>query len=138
MNKYTALFLFLAFLVIAPSCREQEINRFDSERRKQGMWHEHSQLGTLMAYGKYLDGQEKGLWVHLDPEGRTWVTYRYGRERIRVKYYYANGRVERKGWARMENEPEGLHFYWHGRWVYFGPDGSRDTTIQYSYGAPSL
>jgi antitoxin component YwqK of YwqJK toxin-antitoxin module len=136
MKRNSVYFLVIVLIAITPACRKHQINRFDADQRKQGLWHEHSQLGTLMAYGEYRDGQEHGKWVHLDPEGRTWVTYRYGTKKIRVKYYYASGKLERKGWARMEQEPQGPHFYWHGRWVYFDPEGGRDTTIQYRYGAP--
>ncbi|HRY97452.1 MAG TPA: hypothetical protein P5550_00195 [Bacteroidales bacterium] len=130
-------FLLLALtLIFVCSCREQKINRYDTSRRKQGLWHEHSQLGTLMAYGSYKDGLEKGRWVHLDPEGRTWVTYHYGKQRIKVKYYRSNGNLERKGWARMDYEPLGPHFYWHGRWTFYDDNGRRDSTVRYAFGAP--
>ena len=134
MKILTAAILFCIILLSSASCGKKEINRYNADNQKQGFWKEHTQLGTLMAFGNFDKGIEKGRWVHLDPEGRKWVTYRYGKERIRVKYFHVSGKVEKKGWARMERSPEGLNFYWDGRWKFYSDGGGRDSTVCFSLG----
>ena len=51
--------------------------------------------------------------------GKMRLKMKWHGERIKIKYYDTNRKIEQKGWAIFDLSKEDIHFYWHGKWKYF-------------------
>lgn len=83
-------------------------------------------LRTYLLKGFFKNDRPSGTWKHYN-EGALIrkEKYRRGEEgtRIKTKFYYPNGRVDKKGMAIIEYKPVDTHYYWVGKWKYYSSKG---------------
>jgi hypothetical protein len=58
----------------------------------------------------------------------------YYKNRIRVKYYFENGRLDHKGLSKIDYSGQDKHYYWHGKWKFFDNERSLNRTAIYENG----
>ena len=109
--------LFLSFV-----CHGQligrKINQYDEDGNRNGKWVEYWD-GTHTAIsgkGKYKNGKLVGKWKYYHINGKRRLRFKYKDERIKVAYFDQFGQIERKGWARMVNDEQGIRYFWEGWW----------------------
>lgn len=73
---------------------------------------------TVNAKGYYCHGLPCKTWRYYHKNGQKRMKIKY-RKHLKVKYYRENGKLEKKGRARIDFNAEDIHFYWHGLWKYF-------------------
>jgi len=94
---------------------------------KDGVW-EYT-IGNVTEKGKYLDGEKQGTWrqTYIDNNKTAWEgEYMNGIPNGMHKWYYANGSVKRRG-----NYALGLR---DGIWEYFDESGGSRLIIKYERG----
>lgn len=81
---------------------------------------------NISSKGFFKNDRPSGTWKHYN-EGALIrkEKYRRGEEgtRIKTKFYYPNGRVDKKGMAMIEYKPVDTHYYWVGKWKYYSSKG---------------
>ncbi|WP_187260854.1 toxin-antitoxin system YwqK family antitoxin [Pontibacter beigongshangensis] len=110
------------------------INRFDKEGRFHGRWKvHHEEEGYLIRKGRFRHGREVGKWKYFYPDGTTFMEEKWkrGKGEIRVKRYYENGELKRKGKARLDTAGEQVRFYWFGDWKVYNEQGQYTHTEKY-------
>lgn len=112
-------------------------NRFDRLGNQTGRWNVYYDSACIRPFTKgcYRHGTAVKCWRYYNPLGVLEREEHYHKKgRSELTYYYPNGKVARKGQARMVNEPDGMHFYWFGKWpVYYLQGGLQKVEI-YSEG----
>ena len=102
-------------------------NRLDRHGDPQGRWKVYSDDADaqLSTRGRYRHGRPVGRWRYYTPPAGTLAREeRYHRRgRSSLIYYHPNGRVARRGHARLVDEPDGMHFYWYGEWLSYSEAG---------------
>jgi len=113
-------------------------NRLDRQGDRQGRWRSYfDEANTqLQTRGHYRHGQPVGRWRYYSATGLLERRECYlGRDgRSLLTYYHPNGRVARRGQARVADEPDGAHFYWFGEWQQFTEAGALDSVKTYNKG----
>jgi len=122
--KYPVYFFSILFFLLSVSASAQwlkrSLNEHDDSGKRKGLWIE------------YWDEEEKvpmsKAWFKNDKEYKSKEYYLNGKirlkmkwhgERIKIKYYDTNRKIEQKGWAIFDFNKEDIHFYWHGKWKYY-------------------
>ncbi len=112
------------FLIITLSASSQckYYNKVNKEGKKTGIWFSYWDSSQKVLHRKfhYKDGREWGVCKIYNKEGVLVTKERHHKNRIRIKSYRESGKLQRKGWAVMEYNAVDLHFYWHGRWKFYG------------------
>lgn len=72
----------------------------------------------LNARGHYCYGIPCKTWRYYHQNGKRRMKVKYG-NRLKIKYYRESGRLEKKGYARLDLNEKDIHFFWHGRWKYY-------------------
>ncbi|MBN2174387.1 MAG: hypothetical protein JW731_09655 [Bacteroidales bacterium] len=100
---------------------KRSINKYSETGQRQGLWISYwdEENKIPMSKARYEDGRVKGVNKGYYQNGNIQVKKRYLKNRIRVKYYYENRKLEQKGWAVLEYNPEDIHYYWHGCWKFY-------------------
>jgi hypothetical protein len=52
-------------------------------------------------------------------EGKLTTKERHVKSRIKIKSFDEQGKLQRKGWAKIDFNEDDLHFYWVGRWKFY-------------------
>jgi len=99
----------------------RSINQYDDDGKRHGRWIEYYDEDKKIASGKlkYKHGFQDGVCKFYHPNGELRLKWRYYNNRIRAKYYYEDGKLEQKGWSKIEYGGEATHYYWHGMWKFF-------------------
>jgi len=117
------IFLFFVFLCNSSFSQfyKRKINRYDENGRRTGIWRTYwdDDKKIPMSKVRFKDGYETGVSREYRQKGIMRLKYRYYKNRLRVKHYSENGKLEAKGWAHMEYNEQDTHFYFHGKWKYF-------------------
>lgn len=117
---YLSILFFLFFSFYAQSqCRYY--NRVDKEGKKTGIWFSYWDASQKVLHRKfyYKDDREARVCKMYNREGKLMTKERHLKNRIKVKNYNESGKIQRKGWARIDFNTDDIHFYWHGRWKFF-------------------
>jgi len=112
-------------------------NRFDRQGNPQGLWKVYFDSAKVKPFtkGHYRHGQAVRRWRYYSPLGGLERQERYHRQGLStLTYYYPNGRVARRGRARVVSESDGLHFYWFGEWRNYADTGSLQKVETYTKG----
>ena len=126
MNKISVIILLLLFTtVVNAQFWKKKINQFDDDGLRIGKWieywdnaHEH-----ISASGRFVNGDPVGKWKYYHYDGKRRLKFKYQNDRIKVKYYHESGRLDHKGWARIEYTEKEIHYFWEGLWKYYSPKG---------------
>ncbi len=119
------LLLLLSVAMVNAQFFKKKINQFDDEGLREGKWIEYwdKDQQHISARGSFKYGDQIGKWKYFHYEGKRRLKFKYQANRIKVKYYYESGRLDHKGWARIENSEKELHYFWEGIWKYYSPKG---------------
>ena len=136
------LYILILALVIIPALgRAQEvikpkapkgflwfkINRMDKEGRYHGRWKVYfGEDNTVIRNGRFRHGNEVGTWRYYYPDGTRYMKEKYSRKSntLAVKKYHENGRLARRGEARIIKTSTMDRYYWFGDWEVFDLDGN--------------
>ncbi len=113
------------------------VERLDRHGERQGRWSTYYDDARTQVFtrGRYRHGQPVGRWRYFADTGHLQRCERYrGRGFSDITYYYPDGRVARRGRARVVDEPGGPHFYWLGEWQFYSPTGALDSVQTYERG----
>ena len=84
--------------------------------------------------GRFKNGTEVGKWLKWDMDGNLEEVKRYRKNKIKVKIYHTNGKINWKGNAKLEITDEKLRYFWQGPWKRYDENGKYIETIIYSNG----
>ncbi|MCD4697539.1 MAG: hypothetical protein K8S16_15025 [Bacteroidales bacterium] len=114
----------------------KKLNNFNEEGLKEGLWKIYwdEEKNVPMSKAHYKDGRETGVNKEYHISGKLRLKSRYDKKRIRVKYYYENRKLDKKGWAIMEYNENDIHYYWHGKWKYYNENGKLIKIADYRKG----
>ncbi len=104
---------------------KKEINRYDEQGKRTGLWIDYwdSIEKVIASKARFRDGHETGVSKHYHPNGNIRLKWRYYKNRIRAKYYFEDGKLEQKGWSKIEWAEADTHYYWHGTWKFYDEHG---------------
>lgn len=100
---------------------KRQKNQLDENGKRKGLWVTYwdEEEKLKMSVAKFKDGYEVGKSKEYFQNENLRLKFRYQKNRIRAKYYSADGKLEKKGWAVIEYNIEDVHYYWQGKWKYY-------------------
>lgn len=111
----------------------KKVNRLDENGKRTGkwitFWDEEEKIP--MSAATYKDGREKGVSKEYHNNGKLRLKFRYHKDRIRVKYYTRDRKLEQKGWSRLEYNAEDTRYYWHGKWKFYDTTQRKLIRVRY-------
>lgn len=129
-----SILLFLLILLPLLSC-SQQINRFKN-KEKQGKWiiYYDSAETRIDNTGRYRKGIPKGKWKYYDENCTLIKTEKYRFKKIHTTSYHSNGKIKKKGKAKIVKEARMLHYYYYGNWLVYDSLGILINTQVYEKG----
>ncbi len=112
----------LGFLIPAQSqFFRKSINKVDENGRRKGKWITYwdEEEKVPMSKATFNNGREVGVSKEYHINGKLRLKFRHQGDRIRVKYYDEQRRLEQKGWSIIEYNESDTHYYWHGKWKFY-------------------
>ncbi|RYU78724.1 toxin-antitoxin system YwqK family antitoxin [Hymenobacter persicinus] len=140
------LFLLLLFMLVLSSCTTSRgpvgfwsEHRYDQKLRPHGPWRAYypGPPRRLATRERFRHGRAVGKARFYGPTGtleRTEQHFRDSAGLLAITYFHPNGRVWRRGRARIVAEPDGAHFYWFGPWPVYSTAGELRKTEFYEAG----
>jgi antitoxin component YwqK of YwqJK toxin-antitoxin module len=137
MKSYISLIVFL--LLVIPSTAQfwkKKLNQLDEDGRRTGKWITYwdEEDKIPMSKASFKEGREVGVSKEYHANGNLRLKFRYHGDRIRVKYYSQDRKLEQKGWSVIEYNEKDTHYYWHGKWKFYSPSRKIQRISYYSYG----
>ncbi|MBS1637685.1 MAG: hypothetical protein JST26_17350 [Bacteroidetes bacterium] len=130
------LFLTCTLLIFTLLAGAQPANRIDKHGRRQGRWITYyDDAKTIPCFrGRFRNDRQVGRAYHYLSDGtlERRETEHFGR--IKTRFYYPDGRLRKKGNARIVVLPEKIHYYFYGRWKTYDEAGKLIKTETYSNG----
>ncbi len=121
MIKKTITILFILTITLSAQSQCKYYNKVDKEGIKTGLWFSFWDNEKTIYHSKfhYKNGRETGVNKMYNRDGKLTTKERHVKGRIKIKSYNEQGKLQRKGWAKIDFNAEDLHFYWHGRWKFY-------------------
>lgn len=124
MSRTILLLIFIAlpFFSFAFWPLKQQTNRYDTQGRRQGKWVSYwdDEKKIPMNIERYKDGRERGRCRYFYQDGTKRLQFNARKDgRMKVKYYFESGKLEKKGWAVMIYDPNEIRYSWNGRWKFY-------------------
>lgn len=115
---------------------KKKINQYGEDKQRTGWWISYwdEDEKVLMSKAKYEAGQEIGTSKEYHQNGNIRLKFRNQKNRIRVKGYTEDRKLEQKGWAVMEYNEKDTHYYWHGKWKFYNEKRKLVRVSKYSNG----
>ena len=132
-------FVVICCLLVIPAAGQfwkRKLNRLDEEGRRTGKWITYwdEEEKIPMSKARFERGREVGVSKEYHANGNLRLKFRYQRDRIRVKYYSQDRKLEQKGWSVIEYNVNDTHYYWHGKWKFYDTDRKLQRVSHYSNG----
>jgi hypothetical protein len=117
-------FTFLLLLTFPLLCFPQKTNRYKHLER-QGLWivYHDSTNTRIDNIGKYRKGIPKGTWRYYDPEGHLIKKEKHRFRKIYNTQYHLNGKVQKKGKARIVITDNLIHYFYYDYWYEYDTTG---------------
>lgn len=134
MAKNLVLLLFSIFI----SCKT-EMNQYvkltDKLQKRHGKWREEysSEMGTLIAVGKYKYGEKMGVWKTVFQD-KIYQKDKIRKSVTKTKLYFPNGIIMESGQSRLDISDDKRHWYYFGDWKYYDENGKLKYIKKYSDG----
>jgi len=118
-------FLLLLFIVLSSfsfgQFLQSKINLLNDNGSREGLWIEYydKENNIISSKIRYKNGYQTGKCTFYHPNGQRRLKWHYYNNRIRAKYYFENGRLDQKGWSKIDYSGQDTHYYWHGKWKFF-------------------
>lgn len=96
-------------------------NKLDEKGNRTGLWLSYWDSSKKILHRKfhYKKGREFRMNKIYFSDGNLMTKERHVKNRIKVKSYDEQGKLQRKGWAKIDFNADDLHFYWHGHWKFY-------------------
>lgn len=133
---YITVFLLILWIPANSQLFHPNLYEFDDNGKRHGRWIEYYDNNSTVVSSniKYRHGYEDGICRFYHPNGELRLKWRYYKKRIRAKYYYESGKLEQKGWSKIEYGGEDTHYYWHGKWKFYDENKKLVRTANYKNG----
>ena len=130
-----ALFCLLA-LPVKGQFWTKKLNRLDENGKRTGKWITYwdEDKTVPMSMARFKNGREVGVSKEYHANGKMRLKFRHQKNRIRVKYYSQDRKLEQKGWSVIEYNEIDTHYYWHGKWKFYDANRKIDRISYYSKG----
>ena len=130
------ILLLLSVAMVNAQFFKKKINQYDDDGFRKGKWIEYwdKDQQHISARGNFEKGDPVGKWLYYHYEGKRRLKFKYQKDRIKVKYYHESGRLDHKGWARVEYSKKEIHYFWEGIWKYYSPKGKLTRIALYEMG----
>jgi antitoxin component YwqK of YwqJK toxin-antitoxin module len=94
-------------------------------KQKDGKWityHDttHTQIELE---GRYKNGTQRGKWSYYAKEGYLEKEEFYKRKKVKVRFYYPDGKVRKRGDAKLVLTDTMYRFYFKGEWKCYNKKG---------------
>ncbi|HPE55983.1 MAG TPA: hypothetical protein P5514_04325 [Bacteroidales bacterium] len=122
MKKILLIFISMVWIVgTQAQLFNKKVNRFGEDGLKTGKWITYwdEEEKVPMSIARFDHGKEIGVSKEFHQNGELRMKFRHQKDRIRVKYYSNERKLEQKGWARMEYSKDNVRYYWHGKWKFY-------------------
>lgn len=115
---------------------KKEINQYGEDKKRTGWWISYwdEEEKVLMSKAKFDAGEEIATSKEYHQNGNIRLKFRHHKNRIRVKYYSEDRKLEQKGWSVLEYSAEDTHYYWHGKWKFYNEKRKLVRVSEYSNG----
>lgn len=127
MNNRSAfkILVIITLVTIVLPARSQlfkkHLNQLDENGLRKGNWITYwdDEKEIPMSKARFENGREVGVSKEYHMNGNLRLKFRYHKDRIRVKFYSKDRRLEQKGWSVIEFNEEDTHYYWQGKWKFY-------------------
>ncbi|MEL4454543.1 toxin-antitoxin system YwqK family antitoxin [Lutimonas vermicola] len=117
MYRYSLLLVF--FLNFFASHAQADINQFDAEGKRHGVWRKYYNNNRIRYSGKFDHGKEVGVFKYFSASDSDFPVivkeYEDNSDLARVSFFTPSGALESKGLMRGKER--------EGKWLYYHPDG---------------
>ena len=130
------LILLVLFIVFSLSGSAQifnkKVNQRNDKGQREGIWLEYwdENEKIIMSKAQFKDDLETGVCKNYHSNGKLRLKFRYHKNRLRVKMYDENRKLQHKGWAIFEINEIEIHYYWNGKWKSYN-NNRRLTSISF-------
>lgn len=137
LNKLGLIFFLLLFGGnLEAQFLKRNINKLDDNGKRKGLWISYwdDEKRIPMSLTHYKEGRECDVSKEFHMNGNLRLKFRYGKEKIRVKYYDNDRKLEQKGWAVLDYNEQDTHYYWQGEWKYYNSKRKLQKISYYEHG----
>ncbi|MCC6837995.1 MAG: hypothetical protein IT234_05600, partial [Bacteroidia bacterium] len=124
--KLVKIFFLLVFLLLygLKQSDAQNINKYKKKQR-HGKWviHYHDSDTLIDNTGRYRLGVPKGTWRYYDRNARLIKKEKYVFRKIYTTHYHENGKIKRKGKAKIVINDTMTHYFYYGNWNVYDTAG---------------
>jgi len=137
MLKNLLLTPFSIFFLI--SCQTKKINQYKKEspniQKRHGIWKEEysSDLGTLVAVGRYKEGEKVGVWK-TNFQNQLIQKDKIKKSVTKTRIYHLNGKIKERGQSRLDISAYERHWYYYGDWKFYDENGKLKYIKKYADG----
>ncbi len=119
---------------------KKKINQYGEDKKRTGWWilYWDDEEKVYMSKAKFKAGEEIATSKEYHQNGNIRLKFRNQKNRIRVKYYSEDRKLEKKGWSVMEYNAKDTHYYWHGKWKFYNEKRKLVRTAIYQNGAEDI
>ncbi|MBL7890190.1 MAG: hypothetical protein JNL24_11585 [Bacteroidia bacterium] len=124
--KLVKIFFLLVFLLLCGLKKSdaQSINKYKKKQR-HGKWviPFHNSDTLIDNTGRYRLGVPKGTWRYYDRNARLIKKEKYVFRKIYTTQYHENGKIKRKGKAKIVINDTMIHYFYYGNWNVYDTAG---------------
>lgn len=125
MQKISLILLIVLLLASCNTKMNQYIKDEKNVSKRHGKWKEKysSDEGTLIAVGKYKNGEKAGIWKTI-LNNQLFQKDRIRKNITKTKMYYPNGKLMQSGQSKMDVSKNERHWYYFGDWKFYDEKGN--------------
>lgn len=110
------------------SASKQNVNKLNHKKRRKGNWEFYwdETNAVVSSKGKFRNGKQVGTWKYYSQEGKIEriEKNRFLSKKIKTEQYYPNGKVEKRGMAKVVVDAEYINYFWTGNWKCYDEAGN--------------
>ena len=119
----TITIIILVVLLIPLSAEAQLFRKHkksENDSLRNGKCYEYwdKEKTIISAKGFFHQGLPVKTWKYYNKDGSRRKKEKY-RDNIKIKFYFESGKLDKKGYAKIDYDPKYIHYYWQGRWKYY-------------------
>lgn len=135
MQKISLILLIVLLLASCNTKMNQYIKDEKNVSKRHGKWKEEysSDEGTLIAVGKYKNGEKVGIWK-TTLNNQLFQKDKIKKNITKTKIYHQNGKLMQSGQSKMEVSKNERHWYYFGDWKFYNEKGNLQYIKKYEDG----
>lgn len=132
MNLLNLKLLLVGVLLFPLSIMCQRLNRYNKQGERKGRWvvYLDSAKTIKSMEGRFRNGNSVGKAFYYTMDGKLERKEISRFKKLKTTFYYPNGTVHLKGKARLDDNPEKIHYYFYGKWKHYDSTGR---LVKYRY-----